>query len=84
MVLGDKPDEAPVADDFVITIYSGRETSFDLPTYDPDGTEVEIFILTEPQGSTSVLTLSNQEFIGTGQRRKVRLLPPFFGSGRQS
>lgn len=65
-------DDAPEASDMAITVYSGRSTTFELPAFDPDGTLVEIFILTEPQGSTGVLRLSDEQAVGSnGQRRKV-------------
>ena len=68
-------DDPPVAEDLQITVYSGRDTSIELPAYDPDGTPVEIYIMTEPQGSGQVLKLTNEKLVSiNGQRRKVGLL----------
>ena len=65
-------DDPPVAEEHHVTVYSGRETTFSLPAYDPDGSPVEIYILKEPQGASQVLKLTDEELVGTtGQRRKV-------------
>eukprot|EP00873_Tetraselmis_striata_P025523 jgi/Tetstr1/445787/TSEL_033434.t1 len=66
-------DDPPVAQDMHITVYSGRNTTFSLPAYDPDGVPVELFILTEPQGAGEALSLTDEAFVsGTSQRRKGR------------
>ena len=69
----DPVDDPPVAEDLSITVYSGRSTTVELPAWDPDGTELEIYILTEPQGGANVLSLTDETTVGsTGNRRKVR------------
>ena len=65
-------DDPPVAEEHHVIAYSGRNTTFTLPAYDPDGTPVEIYILREPQGASQVLRLTDEEPVGlSGQRRKV-------------
>ena len=72
-------DDPPVAEEHHVTVYSGRETTFSLPAYDPDGSPVEIYILREPQGAGEVLQLTDEQLVGlSGQRRKVRLPPRLF------
>ena len=70
-------DDPPVAEDFEITVYSGRDTTIELPAYDADGTPVEIYIMTEPQGAGQVLKLTEEKLISVnGQRRKVGPVQP--------
>ena len=65
-------DDPPVAEEHHVIVYSGRDTTFSLPAYDPDGTPIEIYILREPQGASQVLKLTDEEPVGlSGQRRKV-------------
>lgn len=74
-------DDLPVAEDLHVTVYSGKSTVFDLPTYDPEGNNLEIYIMTEPQGTTEILRLTGEQFVSIGgQRRKVRREP--CGEGR--
>ena len=75
-------DDPPVAEDFEVTVYSGRPATINLPAYDPDGTPLEIFILKEPQGAGQVLKLTDEQTVGTSGRRKVKsesLVPAFRG-----
>jgi hypothetical protein len=65
-------DDPPVAEDMDLILYSGRNTTFPLAAYDPDGSPIEIFILKEPQGGTSTLKLTDEAPVSAnGLRRKV-------------
>lgn len=55
-----------------MTVYSGRTTTISLPASDPDGTPVDIYVLTEPQGGAEALKLTGEQLVGiSGQRRYV-------------
>ena len=65
-------EDPPYAEDLFITVYSGRNTTFELPMWDPDGHPIEIFVMNEPAAGPQILQLSNEKMISlSGQRRKV-------------
>ena len=65
-------EDTPFTKDLFITVYSGRNTTFELPVSDPDGHPLEIFVMNEPAAGPQVLHLSNEMMISlSGQRRKV-------------
>lgn len=65
-------DDPPVAEDMDLTLYSGRNTTFSLAAYDPDGSPIEVYILKEPQGGASILKLAEESTVSVnGLRRKV-------------
>ncbi len=68
-------DTAPVARNLTMIAYSGRDVTFNLPAYDPEGGPLEIYILSEPQGAADSLSLTREQSVSIGGlRRKVEIL----------
>ena len=64
-----------MANNLAMTVYSGRNTTFSLPSYSPDGNRLEIYILNEPQGAAAALSLADEQSVSAGGlRRKVGAL----------
>jgi hypothetical protein len=68
-------DDPPVAEDLDITVYSGRNTVFNVPGYDPEGAPVELFILAEPKGGAAFLQLTDARPVAPGSLRRQGLNP---------
>ena len=74
-------DDPPTAEDLYITLYTGKPTEFTLPIYDPDGSPMEIYIMTEPAGRSETIALTDESSISIGgSRRKVTWVPNVFFS----